>query len=203
MGHGGFFPVAAPGTTSDVGTVTQARKPFAAGERCSVLTAHPEELIGGAPARERERDDCIQSSLDLTALPGKTLGRAGWVVVADDEDIVRDVLSQMLRADGWDVLLARNGEEAVELVFTDERVDCVILDLTMPLMNGRAAYRRIRELRPTLPVLLSSGYNESSVKGMTADDPHAAFVVKPFRRKNLVATLAKLCSRGDKQVRTA
>jgi len=100
----------------------------------------------------------------------------GLVLLADDEPDVRRVASRMLKKMGFEVMLAHDGIEAVE-VFMDNTdiIDMIVLDLTMPRLGGKEALRRIREIKPDIPVLLSSGYSESKVPTESA-----GFIQKPY-----------------------
>lgn len=100
------------------------------------------------------------------------------ILIADDERKIRETLFDYLSAKGIHVTLARNGEEAVELV-TDEWYDMIILDVMMPVMDGIQACREIRKDRD-MPILFLSALGEEQdlLKGyhVGADD----YIVKPF-----------------------
>ena len=89
----------------------------------------------------------------------------GVVLVADDEDLVRDVADTMLRQIGFEVVAVQDGREAVQAFAADpHRFDLVLLDLTMPIMSGSEALQAIRQIRPDVPVLIMSGYNEQDTR---------------------------------------
>ena len=88
--------------------------------------------------------------------------RTTTILVADDDDNVREVLAEALEGPGRRLLKAKNGVEAVQWA-TGAPVDLVVLDLLMPEMDGVEAYRRIHAARPELPVVIVTGHAESDL----------------------------------------
>jgi PAS domain S-box-containing protein len=89
----------------------------------------------------------------------------GLILVVDDEAPVRDLARAVLERYGYSVLTAENGQEAVDLFQRHaDTITAVLLDLTMPVMGGGEAFHLINQIRPGIPVILSSGYGESSVR---------------------------------------
>jgi PAS domain S-box-containing protein len=122
--------------------------------------------------------------------PAEPLGRlapstdawqgSGTVLIADDEDLVRDVAETMLRQMGFEVVAVGDGREAVRaFASAPERFALVLLDLTMPIMSGAEAFAAIRQIRPGVPVLVMSGYNEQDSPFQGGPAP-PAFLHKPF-----------------------
>jgi signal transduction histidine kinase/ABC-type amino acid transport substrate-binding protein/ActR/RegA family two-component response regulator len=118
------------------------------------------------------------------------------VLLVDDEEMIRESAAAALESLGLTVVMASDGLEAVELVQrTDLKVDLVLMDLTMPRMDGKEAFLALRRLRPNLPVVLSSGYSEQELAETFADRGLAGFLQKPYTLKRLeqmvLALLAK------------
>jgi CheY-like chemotaxis protein len=102
------------------------------------------------------------------------------VLVVDDEEIVRRTAKETLQSYGCAVVTAENGLGALELLqVLKDRISLVLLDLTMPVMSGEERLRRLRELRPELPVILSSGYNQQDVIRRFEGNPVSGFLQEP------------------------
>ncbi len=111
----------------------------------------------------------------------------GRVLVVDDEEAVRDVSRAVLERCGIDVLTAGDGVEAVEIYRREGlEIDLVLLDMTMPRLDGRQALRQIRGIRSDARVLLTSGYTEAEAARVIAEDPGVAFIQKPYAPRALV-----------------
>jgi CheY-like chemotaxis protein len=119
--------------------------------------------------------------------------RAGAVLVADDEETVRATLAAALREAGYDVVEAGNGLEVVEIVLQNPgRFALVVLDIVMPVMDGREALRRLREQAPEVPVVVSTGYDPSGDDTLAA----AGVLIKPFSIEEFLAKVSELFGGG-------
>jgi CheY-like chemotaxis protein len=142
-----------------------------------------EELTGGACAPEI--DKIRQGARDLrqfsrAELPAPQAGPL-TVLVVDDEEIVRRTARAMLEHKGYRVLLAADGNEALEIFRADPTgIALVLLDFAMPRMDGAEAAARLLQLRPGLPILVSSGFAATDVARRFAATPVAGYVRKPF-----------------------
>jgi PAS domain S-box-containing protein len=111
----------------------------------------------------------------------------GKILVVDDESLVRDVAARILQRQGFEVMTAASGEEAVTLYEKfGTAISLVLLDLTMPEMDGEAVYGEIRRLNPKAQILLMSGYSEKSAMQNLGALGIAGFLHKPFRPNELV-----------------
>ncbi|MFN8718645.1 MAG: response regulator [Gemmatimonas sp.] len=106
---------------------------------------------------------------------------AGHVLGVDDEESVRSVAAALLRRRGFTVTEGRDGLDAVSVFgAAPSQSSLVLLDLTMPNMNGEETLRALRHIRSDLNVLLMSGYNEQDVARMFAGRERSGFLQKPF-----------------------
>ena len=117
----------------------------------------------------------------------------GTVLVVDDEPAVRAVTRGMLERAGFDVLVASDGQDAIE-VFREQqdRVIAVVLDLAMPRMSGKEALAEIRTISPMVAVLLATGYAARDADVQVDDDPFCDYIQKPYDTEDLLAGLQKL-----------
>jgi PAS domain S-box-containing protein len=113
------------------------------------------------------------------------------VLVVDDEDVVRTVTARILRALGYSVVMATDGVDGVATFKAKaEPIHVVLMDLTMPKLDGVAAFQELRRLDPQLPVILMSGYNEQDAVARFSGNGLAGFLQKPFTAETLSAKLA-------------
>jgi len=117
---------------------------------------------------------------------------SGTILVVDDEPAVRDLARYALESNGYEVLFAGDGLEAVQRVEECSEIRAVLMDLTMPRMGGDAAATHIRALRPELPILLSSGYFGNDPEGDGAELPACRFLQKPYTPAGLLEQLGQL-----------
>lgn len=114
---------------------------------------------------------------------------SGTVLVVDDEEVVRSSAAMALQRYGYDAITAENGRKAIEMVRRDGSIVAVVLDLTMPMMSGEEALRRLRELRPDIPIVLSSGYSAEEAVKRFRSHGLAAFLQKPYTAGRLAAAI--------------
>jgi PAS domain S-box-containing protein len=136
----------------------------------------------------------LETATGVTAQkPGSVPRPDATVLVIDDQDSVRKVARAMLERLGYQVLSARDGAEGLE-VFQENTgaVQAVISDLSMPRMNGWETLTALRALRPELPVILASGYDETRAMPEAQAEQPQAFLAKPFGLKTLKQTLENI-----------
>ena len=128
-----------------------------------------------------------------TPLPS---GRA-TVLVADDDESVRSFVTTALISANYRVVTANDGEEALAKLRADPtQFDAVLLDLTMPKLDGEDTLMGLRMLAPNLPVILTSGYSDQSLAQRFVGRGVADFLPKPFLANTLLATISAAIARS-------
>jgi len=113
---------------------------------------------------------------------------SGTVLVIDDEPSVRDVARAILERAGFEVLVAASGREGLERFRAcADRIVAVLLDMTMPDLAGEEVFAELRSIRPDVPVILSSGYNEQDATRRFAPAGLAGFIQKPYLPADLLS----------------
>jgi PAS domain S-box-containing protein len=126
-------------------------------------------------------------------------GAEQTVLIVDDEEAVRVVTARLLEKDGYLILTARDGEEALRVISArPEDIDVVLLDLSMPMMDGVETFGKIREICPDLPIILSSAYNEKEATRAFAGKGLSGFIQKPYQIDALLRKLQEV-SVGSKR----
>ena len=124
---------------------------------------------------------------------------SGTILVIDDEEEIRQGIRGVLEKSGFEVLAAENGQAGVDLFREQsQRISLVILDLTMPVMGGEQAFEVLRAIRPEVPILLASGYDESDAVARIAGKDFAGFLQKPFDVGRLIEAVASVLEMEEK-----
>jgi PAS domain S-box-containing protein len=131
-------------------------------------------------------------------LEGRKAGDTKWkgsgtILVADDEETIRALARRILEKAGFDVITAEHGLRAVE-AFREraEEITAVLLDMTMPHMDGEQVFRELRRIRPDVCVILSSGYNEQDATRRFSGTGLAGFIHKPYSPAELIAKIREV-----------
>ena len=112
--------------------------------------------------------------------------RQDTVLIVDDEEMIRTLSVAMLEAFGFDTLVANDGEMALEIFRREgNRISLVLLDQSMPIMDGLTVLKELRRIRPDVKVLLASGYSKQEVSARFKGLGLNGFIQKPFNVKGL------------------
>src|SRR6266576_3455644 len=113
--------------------------------------------------------------------PAVMLDGTETVLVAEDEDAVRQIIEKALQARGYQVMVARDGSEALALASRHAgQIDLLVTDVIMPDMNGRVLSQRLTQVRPTIKTLYLSGYTDDAILHHGVLEEGVAFLQKPF-----------------------
>lgn len=116
---------------------------------------------------------------------------AGVILIIDDEDVVRHAARAALEHSGFTVFEACDGRDGTDLFSRlHDRVSAVLLDLTMPRMDGRGVWEYIRRVRPDMRVVVSSGFDETEAMKHFGDDPELMFIQKPYTAAALIEKMS-------------
>jgi two-component system cell cycle sensor histidine kinase/response regulator CckA len=118
----------------------------------------------------------------------------------EDEEGVREVAERILQDIGFQTIGAEDGRHALDLMEeVGDSVTAVLLDLSMPRMGGAETFRRLREMRPELPILMMSGYTEQVVAPQfsNAGPGNTGFLQKPFLAEDLIAVLRRFAESAE------
>jgi CheY-like chemotaxis protein len=108
------------------------------------------------------------------------------ILIVDDEPMVLIMSSRLLESVGYETMHASSGEEALE-VFQKHpgAIHAVLLDLTLPMMDGAETLKRLHQIQPDLPVIISSGYESEEIEGRFKDASPQQIIQKPYLLENL------------------
>ena len=138
------------------------------------------------------------ASTSSPAIRIPAMGGTETLLVAEDESSLRTILVEVLRESGYQVFMAQNGKEAVEL-FKDkqELFDLVVLDMIMPQMGGVEAYEWISNIRPGMPVLFCSGYSKFRLHQSERKDPVSRLLSKPYDIEEVLSAIRSVLDARD------
>lgn len=120
------------------------------------------------------------------------------VLIVDDEAGIRDVIKEYCLFENYDVLEAKDGMDALEIVNNNKDIDIIVLDIMMPKMDGYTTLKEIRKLS-TVPVIMLSARSEEYNKLLSFELGVDDYVTKPFSPKELIARIKVICNRGVKE----
>ncbi|GHO49315.1 hypothetical protein KSX_74780 [Ktedonospora formicarum] len=115
------------------------------------------------------------------------------VLLVEDDPDIRIVMTETLKDEGYQVLVARDGEEGLKTFQAHaEIIQLVIADIMMPKMQGRAFQEQVRQSHPLVKILVMSGHHRLQLQRQNLLDPHSSFLQKPFDLDVFCETVQKL-----------
>ncbi len=123
------------------------------------------------------------------------------VLIIDDEDVVRRAARATLEHFGFTVFEASDGRDGADLFSRlHDRISLVLLDLTMPRMDGHEVWRYIRRLRPDMEIVISSGFEQSDAMKQFVEDPGLHFIQKPYTANSLVRMIRSVLDMRERRL---
>jgi PAS domain S-box-containing protein len=184
-------------------TTKEARRGLGLAAVQGIVRAHGGTVRVDRPAEGGSRFEVLFPPAEDSAQPpapppaalakSRRRARPRRALVVDDDPTVRLLSKAILERDGYAVELACDGVEGVDRFRNlTGRLDVVLLDMTMPRMNGAQAYEAMSAIDPSVPVVITSGYNESEAIACIGASGPAGFIQKPYRAAELLGKIASL-----------
>jgi two-component system cell cycle sensor histidine kinase/response regulator CckA len=131
-------------------------------------------------------------------MPNKIVDRTETILLIDDQDMIIDVGTAILHSLGYKVLVAKGGKEAVR-VYKDnkENIDLVILDMSMPVMDGEETYNALKKIDPQIKAILSSGYSMEEKAINILKHGCNGFIQKPFNISDLSRKIREIIDQAQ------
>jgi two-component system cell cycle sensor histidine kinase/response regulator CckA len=124
------------------------------------------------------------------------VGGKETILLADDEESIRSIVEQALKALGYDVLVARDGEEAVEISRRNEGIALAVLDMVMPRKGGKEAFEEMQKKDPRLKVIFMSGYCTDAIRDSSVSTAGASLLQKPFSPTKLARKIREVLDKA-------
>ncbi|OGS21893.1 MAG: hypothetical protein A3J83_04710 [Elusimicrobia bacterium RIFOXYA2_FULL_40_6] len=118
------------------------------------------------------------------------------ILVVDDEQGIRDMLFFTLKQEGYSVITAENGLEGISK-FKDEKVDVVISDMKMPVMDGITMLKEIKKIKPEARVIVATGFGTPETESEIKESGAFIYMDKPFNLEILLSALVKAVAEGE------
>jgi len=136
----------------------------------------------------------VSEQKEIAKAPEQSRGY-GTILIVDDEETIREIASVILEDIGFSTLTANDGEDGVAMFRQHQsEIRAVLLDMTMPRLNGAEVFRKIRMMKPDVKVVLSSGYNEQDATNRFAGKGLAGFIQKPYSPEALQTMILDILS---------
>lgn len=121
------------------------------------------------------------------------MGGTETILIAEDDDKLRKLYEIVLSQNGYKVILAQDGDEAIKK-FSDHRdaIQLAIIDIIMPKKSGKETYDEIKKIRPDIKVLFSSGYTGDRLDALSVSKEELNFINKPVSPKQLLRKVREI-----------
>ena len=167
-------------------------------ERAEQVTAQLVAQAGGTN-RKRLLPSNLEQRFDEALIAGAPNQRKHSILVVDDEPMALELLHGVLSDAGYEVAVAQSGFESLDLFRRDTQAfDLILTDLSMPLMDGEETFERLRQMSPTVNVVLMAGFVDSGRLEKMMNNGLSGFVGKPFAPVEILAVVTSVISAADR-----
>jgi len=172
-------------------------------ERAEQVTAQLVAQAGGTN-RKRLLPSDLEQRFDEALIAGAPNQRKHSILVVDDEPMALELLHGVLSDAGYEVAVAQSGFESLDLFRRDTQAfDLILTDLSMPLMDGEETFERLRQMSPTVNVVLMAGFVDSGRLEKMMNNGLSGFVGKPFAPVEILAVVTSVISAADQKEGTS
>jgi len=172
-------------------------------ERAEQVTAQLVAQAGGTNRKRLLRSD-LEQRFDEALIAGAPNQRKHSILVVDDEPMALELLHGVLTDAGYEVAVAQSGFESLDLFRRDTQAfDLILTDLSMPLMDGEETFERLRQMSPTVNVVLMAGFVDSGRLEKMMNNGLSGFVGKPFAPVEILAVVTSVISAADQKEGTS
>ena len=147
------------------------------------------------PVHHASKTDAPAADTAKPAAPETAWSGGGRILLVEDEDMVRAVAERALTRAGFEVTVASDGDEGLEIVAGGAEFDLIVSDVVMPAIDGPSMAREVRKLRPAMPILFMSGYAEEQLR-KELDLGNVAFLAKPFTVQQITDKVGAVLGAG-------
>jgi CheY-like chemotaxis protein len=166
-------------------------------ERAEQVTAQLVAQAGGTN-RKRLLPSGLEQRFDEALIAGAPNQRKHSILVVDDEPMALELLHGVLSDAGYEVAVAQSGFESLDLFRRDTHAfDLILTDLSMPLMDGEETFERLRQMSPTVNVVLMAGFVDSARLEKMMNNGLSGFVGKPFAPVEILAVVTSVISAAE------
>jgi CheY-like chemotaxis protein len=166
-------------------------------ERAEQVTAQLVAQAGGTN-RKRILSSDLEQRFDEVLIAGTPSQRKHSILVVDDEPMALELLHGILTDAGYEVSVAQSGFECLDLFGRDARAyDLILTDLSMPLMDGEETFQRLRQMSPTVNVVLMAGFVDSARLEKMMNHGLSGFVGKPFAPVEILAVITSVIAAAE------
>jgi CheY-like chemotaxis protein len=166
-------------------------------ERAEQVTAQLVAQAGGTN-RKRLLPSDLEQRFDEALIAGAPNQRKHSILVVDDEPMALELLHGVLTDAGYEVAVAQSGFESLDLFRRDTQAfDLILTDLSMPLMDGEETFERLRQMSPTVNVVLMAGFVDSGRLEKMMNHGLSGFVGKPFAPVEILAVVTSVISAAE------